>query len=183
MAEIRMTEHLTRAQLHDLKKLYRSAFPASEKKPFWLIRRKQRQGSSQILGLVDQEERLVGEIITLVWQDLLLVDYLAIMENSRSQGYGAQALKLLRERYPEKRLLLEIETPEIPCENLQERIRRKRFYESCGLSSMDYHVRLFGVEMEIMTDQSKVSFEEYRGIFIGIYGKVFARNVVLVQSE
>ena len=177
---LRITDSLTAKQLYDLKKLYRCSFPASEKKPFRLIRRKQREGSSEILGLLDQDGQLVGEIITLLWQDLLLVDYLAIVEDARSRGYGAQALQLLRERHKDKRLLLEIETPDIPCKNLQERIRRKRFYESCGFDSMDYHILLFGVEMEIMTYQCKVSFEEYHGIFTGIYGDIFARNIVLL---
>ncbi len=174
---IHITEQLTDTQLKELKRLYRLAFPASERKPFWLIRKKEREGVTEILGLVDEENRLVGEIITIAWQDLLLVDYFAIAENIRGQGYGTRALELLRERYRDRRILLEIETPEILCENQQERVRRKQFYRSSGLDSMDYHVNLFGVEMEIMTFQGQVSFEEYHGIFTGVYGRRFARRV------
>ena len=114
---IHIAEQLTKAQMKELKKLYRNAFPASEKKPFWLIRKKKRQGFSEILGLVNEENRLVGEIITIIWRDLLLVDYFAIAEDVRGQGCGARALELMKERYRGKRLLLEIETPDLPCDN------------------------------------------------------------------
>jgi len=175
---IHIAEQLTKTQMRDLKRLYRDAFPADERKPFWLIRKKQREGITEILGLVNEENRLVGEIITIAWQDLLLVDYFAIAKDIRGQGLGARALRLLQERYKGRRMLLEIETPGIPSKNSQERVRRKRFYQSCGMESMDYHVGLFGVEMEIMTYQCQVSFEEYHGIFIGVYGKRFAERVI-----
>ena len=178
---IRIVERLAKAQMKDLKRLYRDAFPADERKPFWLIRKKQREGITEILGLVNEENRLVGEIITIAWQDLLLVDYFAISEDVRGQGCGAQALRLLWERYKGRRILLEIETPELPCENSRERVRRKRFYQSCGMQGMDYHVGLFGVEMEIMTYRCKVSFDEYHGIFTGVYGKRFARKITRIN--
>lgn len=104
--DIRITDQLTRGQLRDLKKLYRSAFPASEKKPFWLIKMKKRAGITDILGLLDENNRLVGEIITIAWRDLLLVDYFAIAEQVRGQGCGTRALELLRERYNDRRILL-----------------------------------------------------------------------------
>lgn len=180
---IRITDTLNRSQWKELKKLYHSAFPSNEKKPFWLILKKRREGISEVLGLMDEENRLVGEIITIAWQDLLLVDYLAIAQAVRGKGYGTQAMKLLQERYGDRRLLLEIETPDIPCENRQERIRRKHFYQTCGMESMDYHVNLFGVEMEIMTYQCQVEFAQYHEIFTGVYGKRFAKRVLLEESN
>lgn len=179
---IHIVKQLTRMQMKDLKRLYRDAFPANEKKPFWLIRKKQWEGVTEILGLVNEENRLVGEIITIAWQNLLLVDYFAIVEDVRGQGCGKQAIRLLQERYKDKKILLEIETPEISCQNRQERARRKHFYQSCGMESMNYHVRLFGVEMEIMTYQCQVSFEEYHEIFTGVYGKRFAKNVIEIAE-
>lgn len=178
-----ITDMLNKSQWKDLKKLYQSAFPSNEKKPFWLILKKQREGSSEVLGLLDEENKLVGEIITIAWQDLLLVDYLAIAKDVRGKGYGAQAMKLLQERYRDRRLLLEIETPDTVCKNLQERIRRKHFYQSCGMDSMDYHVSLFGVEMEIMTYKCQVSFAEYHEIFNGVYGRRFAERVTQIAKE
>ena len=79
--------------------------------------------------------------------------------------------------------LLEIETPDIPCENRQERIRRKHFYQTCGMESMDYHVSLFSVEMEIMTYQCQVEFAQYHEIFSGVYGKHFAKRVLREESN
>ena len=180
--DIRITGQLNGTQMKELKKLYQSAFPASEKKPFWLIQKKRREGITEILGLINREERLVGLAITIAWQDLLLLDYFAIAEDLRGQGCGAQALRLLQERYQGKRLLLEIETPDVTSENHQQRLRRRLFYQSCGMDSMDYHVGLFGVEMEIMTFQCRVGFHEYHAIFSGVYGKRFARRVTLAMK-
>jgi hypothetical protein len=50
------------------------------------------------------------------------------------------------------------------------------------MDSMDYHVGLFGVEMEIMTFQCRVGFHEYHAIFSGVYGKRFARRVTLAMK-
>lgn len=46
------------------------------------------------------------------------------------------------------------------------------------MSALDWQVRLFGVDMELLVYGGEVSFGEYRSIFSEVYGKSFAKNVI-----
>lgn len=48
--------------------------------------------------------------IVIVYDDLCLLDYFAVLPQRRGMGAGSSALKLLLNRYADKRLLLEIES-------------------------------------------------------------------------
>ena len=58
--------------------------------------------------------------------------------------------------------------------------RRKSFYLKSGLKKADYNVMLFGVPMEILTDGSKVSFEEYSALYRNAVGKRLANRIKLL---
>ena len=164
----------------DVRKLYEEAFPPEEKKPFSLILKKSDEGQMEILRLVDDRGTFIGLAISILYQDLALLDYLAIAPHRRGCGHGSQALALLRERYAGKRFLLEIEdTDERDAANIADRIRRKRFYLRNGMQEMPYRVWLFGVRMQILTDGSNVSFPEYHAIFPAVFSRRAGENVRL----
>lgn len=62
--------------------------------------------------------------------------------------------------------------------NQEERIRRKQFYLKNGMQETGLKVCLFGVPMEILTDGSVITYEEYHEIYQDIAGMVFARKVM-----
>ena len=77
-------------------------------------------------------------------------------------------MKLFTTRYKNKRVFLEIEsTVSKQVEDYDIKIRRKAFYERNGLESQGYLVNLFGVEMEIMSFNCDICFEEYYAYFVG----------------
>ena len=166
---MRLTQDLSRARLSDIKNLYLRAFPAAERKPFFIIRKKQAEGSMEILSIENDDGDFIGLAITILYNNIVLLDYFAINDNRRNGGAGSAALHLLFERYSGKRFLLEIEAPDIPSENTQERIRRKAFYLRNGMTVMPFRVNLFGIEMEILTNGLQVSFEEYHSIFTHLF--------------
>ena len=75
---------------------------------------------------------------TILYKDIVLLDYFAVDDNQRNNGAGSSALRMLLERYLGKRFLLEIEAPDIPSENTPERIRRKAFYLRNGMTVMPF---------------------------------------------
>ena len=48
---MKLTQALSRTRLSDIKNLYLRAFPAAERKPFYMIRKKQAEGSMEILSI------------------------------------------------------------------------------------------------------------------------------------
>lgn len=88
-------------ELRWMKKIYLEAFPKSERKPFGMMKYRARQGTMELF-VIKEEKRPVGLAITVLYQDLVLLDYFAIDRAVRGQAYGSRALQLLKEHYKGK---------------------------------------------------------------------------------
>lgn len=185
---VRLVCATSKIQENDIEELYETAFPAAEKKPFSIIKKKRDEGRVELLCIEEEPDsanqaetpRFLGLAITMIYEDRVLLDYLAICEEQRGSGVGSQTIALLKQRYQGKRFLLEIESTKEACEDIVIRKRRKAFYERNGLSAMDYLVNLFGIEMEIMTADCSVNFDDYHEILEKVYSPDFAKNITLV---
>lgn len=170
-----------RGDLPYLKRLYFSAFPRSERKPFFFLLWKARKKQMELLLLQENGEKL-GLTITGSYRDLVLVDYFAIDPAHRSSGLGSRAIPLWQSRYPGKRVFLEIEGLDASAPNYGERVRRKRFYLKNGLKETGLFVNLFGVPMEILSLQGSFTFAEYYSVYKHLLGP-FSRFVRPIAGE
>lgn len=161
-------------------RLYRTAFPAYERKPLWLLLRAQRKGGSDVWILEDNGD-FAGFAITLNVKDMVLLDYFAVAVQKREKGLGSEALRMLQNHYRGRRLFLEIESVYTEAENLPERKRRKQFYLRNGMTEMKMMVNLFGTTMELLGYNSTVAFEEYRSIYHTHFGKKAAEKVIKLE--
>lgn len=152
-------------------RLYKKAFPHYERKPFIVILNARRRRCSDVL-IIENEGNFSGLAITLNTEKITLLDYFAVSEEKRGTGIGGQALQLLRERYKNKKFLLEIESTFTEAENHTDRLRRKRFYLNNGMTEAGLTVNLFGTDMEILTDNCNLSFKEYADIYHKNFGKL-----------
>lgn len=168
-------------RLKYIEDLYLCAFPASERKPFQLMLNKQAEGTMEILA-IEEENAFFGLAIFAFDKDLALLDYFAISEDLRGQGIGSRAIKALQKIYAGKRFVLEIETTKKPCKDLEMREHRKAFYLRNGLHTMDFDVILFGVEMEILANCDKLTYEEYLDIYINACGLKYADKIRLIRE-
>lgn len=160
----------------DIYHLYQKAFPASEKKPFSLIVKMYRKGSSDVWRFT-RNGKFAGLIITINGENHILLDYLAVDKAQRGTGIGTQILQLMQKQYSGKGVFLEIESVYEDCENKAERIRRKHFYEKCGMTSMEVFVWLFGVKMELMGFGCCLSYEEYHAFYRDNYNQWAADHI------
>lgn len=168
--------------LDKIKNLYLTAFPEIERKPFGLILEKCNNDLMEIITIQNDNSDFLGFAIMILHDDMVLLDYFAIAPESRGQNIGSTALKLLFERYKNKRFILEIENTEIECDNPEERKRRKAFYIRNGMSVMPFKVNLIGVEMEVLTYNSKVSYEEYYSIYKNTFSDEYCSKIKLIQD-
>jgi len=165
-----------RAHWKAVHKLYESAFPDYEKKPFWLIRLKNKQGRADVWYL-EEAGQFIGLGITMSAPGLMLLDYFAIDENLRGKGYGSKALKALQEQYADRHFFLEIESVYDECDNTEERIHRKQFYLKNGMTEMKIMANLFGTNMEVLGHGCRLDFATYSSVYKYTYGKRVMRNV------
>ena len=159
--------------------LYREAFPRCERKPFSIIREMAKRGKTD-LWYFEDEDGYAGLCATINGHDKILIDYLAVAKKRRGTGVGTRMLTTLLEHYKDYGVFLEIEELDETADNNAERVRRKEFYLRAGLVPMDTHVKLFGVDMELLGMNCHLDFDEYREFYLTNYGK-FAYDHITKQ--
>lgn len=164
--------------LHWLKlyKLYCQAFPSFERKPFSIIRSMQKKGKSDI-WYFEKDGKFAGLVFTINSNDVILIDYLAIVSHRRGEGIGSAIITQLRDYYIDKGIFVEIESVFDECENKAERLRRKQFYLNNGMIPMKVMVILFGVEMELLGLNCSLTYDEYYSFYKDNYGDFAAKNI------
>jgi len=170
-----------RRMLRKIRHLYRKSFPRAERKPFSVILQKQKEGSVEILASESWSKDLLGFAVTALYKDLVLVDYLAVEPLCRGRGIGSQMLKDLKEYYPDKRILLEIEDPEEESNNRADRIRRRAFYEKNGFTEAGFKVWLFGIKMPVLILNGSVTYEEYHEIYDVVFSPAVGKNITKAE--
>lgn len=157
--------------------LYRSAFPKSERKPFSIIRKNQKTGKSDIWYF--EENGVFAGLATTVNGDngMVLLDYFAVSKKHRDQGWGSRMLPLILQQYEGRRLFGEIELVDETADNYNLCNRRKQFYLRLGLTALGVKVKLFGVDMELMSNGCQISFAEYLEFYRRNIGEFALKHV------
>ena len=151
-----------------LQRLYRSAFPRDERKPFATIRRMFREGKSDIWCVLS-DGRFVGLATTVNGGERILIDYFAIAEKHRGRGVGKAAMECLLSMYSGKGIFLEIESPDRPGLDQAQRKKRKEFYLSCGFAELGVRAKVFGVYMELLGIGCQMDYSAYRAFYRDYY--------------
>lgn len=168
-------------------------FPREEIKPLKNIQKMWSMGAYQALGMYEQKEdatELIGYAFLALEPDcnILLLDYLAIVEDYRGRGMGGIFLREMRKRLTKYDGIL-IETEDIAfASDEEERLTRQKrdaFYERNGVLRTGIRSRIFCVRYAIwqlpvskpMTDaECKQSLENIYKIMIpGAKNKMFVK--------
>ena len=165
-----------------LYRLYREAFPASERKPFAIIVKMYRQGKTD-LWCVTKECRFAGMAATINGDDLILLDYFAVMKSLRGQGVGSEVMALLQEQYRDKGLFVEIESTRRAVSDLHQRQKRKQFYLDAGLKDLGTEAKVFGVNMELLGSRCELDYDGYRAFYRDNYGSWAADHITRPEQE
>ena len=165
------------SSLKKVRRLYIEAFPPAERKPFPFIKWKVRRGKMEMYELY--EDGFAGLAIFALYKDLALLTFFAVDPKRRNGGLGSQALAAIKEKYPDKRIFLEIEKPD-GGDGDEIKRRRKGFYLRNGLSEAGIDVVLFGIPMEVLSFNCSVTGKEYKEIYDNTIGKTLSKNIKLV---
>jgi GNAT superfamily N-acetyltransferase len=155
-------------ELRQIKRLYKSAFPANERKPWNSMLKLTQTGAMEILSC--REPDFCGLAITVFWQDAVLLDYLAVEEQKRSHGRGGRILRALAERYPHKRIIVEIERPGAPGLNPALCQSRRSFYLQNGFTECGFAAHIYHSEFLLLSNGTPFTFAEYRQLYYDSFG-------------
>lgn len=129
--------------------LYKTAFPADERAPMWLMTLKANGENVDFWGLY-ADEKWIGLAYVISEMDASYLFYLALSESSRGKGLGSKALQSIIMQYEGQRLFLALEQLDESADNYAERKRRRNFYLKNGLKPLPVTIREATVTYDVM---------------------------------
>ena len=97
---------------------------------------------------------------------MIFIMFLAVDESLRTKGYGSAILKEIKNRYPDKKIMVSIEPCNDSAPDIEVRKRRKAFYRKNGYGETGYMIKLSGVVQEIMITNGDFDKKEFLLFFI-----------------
>lgn len=151
--------------------LFLRAFPPEERPPFSYMERAAKEDKGVVLEVAIEENELVGLAFLVVAPKFAYLYFLAIEEDKRNHGYGHKILSLIKEKYPDKPIMLLAESLSVPCSNKEEREKRMAFYHSAGYSPLGYGVNEYGVAYDALSCGGFVDYPSYHEAMEKLWGK------------
>ena len=150
---------------HNIKRIYFDAFPKNERMPFLLMVLMSKLWNTQFWGFYDGDTPC-GFAYFAVNRKLLFLMFLAVDNSLRSKGYGSAILAEIRDKYPDKKLIVSIEPCEDTAPDIEVRKRRKNFYRRSGYCESGYMMKLNGTVQEVLIANGRFRKNEFRLFFI-----------------
>ncbi|MFY8282683.1 GNAT family N-acetyltransferase [Pseudoalteromonas sp. SSMSWG5] len=151
--------------------LYKEAFPGAQRIPAWFLRYKLKKGKAGF-NILYEADTWIGLIYATEYKDIVFVQFLAISESFRSDGYGSKVMDSMKYMHSGKRIVLNIEELDEQAENYQQRIKRKAFYEKNGFSSSGYIVKEPAERLEMLILGGNISKEEIEAMYKNLFGYI-----------
>lgn len=153
-----------RMNSRDVKRIYFEAFPKKERMPFPMMVAMSKLWNTDFLCFYDNDV-LCGFIYLAHNRKMVFVMFFAVDEKLRSKGYGSAILEEVRNRYPDKKIIISIEPCEDGAADIAVRRKRKEFYLRNGYKETGYFIKLSGVVQEIIIANGEFSKREFRAFF------------------
>lgn len=147
----------------DVRALYLRAFPAEERAPFWLLKRRAIQSRGELLA-IRNGGGFAGFAYVIGNAKAAYLFFFAIADGQRGRGYGSAVLAALKERYAGKALFLARETLDQQAQNYDQRVRRRGFYLRGGFSDLPLQISEAGVTYDVMGVGGAPTPEDYQSL-------------------
>ncbi len=159
-------------QRTQIKEIYLEAFPKRERKPYIALRHSARKKKAVVMTAAEGDQ-LMGFAVLIPYQDMVMVDYLAVSSKIRSKGTGSYIMEHICQYFADRKVVLLIERLDDMADNRDQRIARRKFYLKNGFSSADIFISGVSGDMEIMNHGGMVSKEDYMSLQKYALGNLF----------
>lgn len=161
-----------------IKRLYKNAFPISERAPFWFLISKSRKENVDFWALFDKQ-KFIGLIYVVNFSDLSYIFYFAILDSERGKGYGSKVLEVIKDKYLNRRIFLAIEQLDKNSENYEERVKRKQFYMKNGFMELKLKLKEAAIVYELLGIGGTISPKEYDLLIEAYAGKLLKKFITM----
>ena len=151
---------MKKEQWGDIKEIYMEAFPKRERKPFFVLKHSVKNGKVQIFTAMENGT-LLGFVMVILYQDMVMVDYLAVSSKVRGKGTGSFIMKKICNYFSQQKIVLLIERLDENAENSEQRSARRKFYLKNGFTSSGIFIDGAGGNMEVLNYGRNVTANEY----------------------
>ena len=148
-----------------IKKIYISSFSKKDRMPFKMMIMMSYSWNTDFLSFYD-EDTLLGFVYMATIRKITFVMFLAVDENLRSKGYGSRILDEIQALHPDNKIIITIEPCVEDAEDMEQRLRRKKFYASNGYLETGYFIKLGSKEQEIIIKNGMFSKREFTVFFM-----------------
>lgn len=92
--------------------------------------------------VLEEGDEVLGLSFCLTFDKVVYMLYLAIKEDVRGKGLGSKTIELLKKEFEKRPIMLDMESiREEGAEDMEERIRRRAFYERFGFIDTGYYLQ------------------------------------------
>ncbi len=144
-----------------LRELYETAFPKEEQIPWDELTRLVVEMPLDFTAHYDNDT-FIGLTIVYPRKSINWFWYFAVREELRGKGYGQEILTSLIKRHDGKPFILDMESPDQPCDNMEQRVRRHSFYKRNGFRDTNVYRSFDGITYTIMMrGEGKFTKDDY----------------------
>jgi len=147
-----------------IKEIYTSSFLKEDRIPFWLMLIMAKMKNTEFISFHDKDT-LCGFVYMATVQDLTFVMFLAVDENIRSKGYGSGILEKIQSIHPYSKIIISIERCDKDAKDIEQRLRRKKFYVNNGYIETGYLVEISKKKQEILIKNGEFDKNEFSLFF------------------
>ena len=151
----------------EIKDIYISAFSKEDRMPFWMTILMSYLWNTEFLAFYDKND-LCGFVYMATIKRQTFVMFFAVPENLRSKGYGSRILTEIQSLHPKNKILISIEPCDENAEDIELRLRRKKFYLNNEYIETGYFIKLGGKKQEIIIKNGVFNKREFK-LFFMIY--------------
>ena len=159
-------------QWAQIKEIYLEAFPKRERKPYFTLRHSVKKKKAVVMT-ASEGDQLLGFTVLIPYQDMVMVDYLAVSSKIRSKGTGSYIMEHVCKHFAGQKVVLLIERLDDMADNREQRIARRKFYIKNGFTSSDIFISGSSGDMEILNYGGMVSKEDYLNLQKYALGNLF----------
>lgn len=166
------------ADYKKMKELYKKAFPANERAPYFVLSAKAKKANVDFWGIYS-DNKWAGLMYVVNEAELSYIFYFAVSETERGKGCGSGALQAAKEKYAGQKIFLAIEQPEKEAENYSQRVKRKQFYERNGFKDLNLKLKEASVTYDLLGIGGTVEAKEYESLISRYLGKLLSRLITM----
>ena len=132
----------------DILNLYEASFPKEERSDFFKLLSGIYEGFE--LHGIYEDDKLIAFVHFNNTPNFIHINYFAVKESFQNQGYGSQILTWLKNKFPQKAIVLDVEVVEENAKNNLQRSKRISFYKHNNFKFSNYTFKWAGSLMTPM---------------------------------